>query len=64
MCLWMPIVVSSKNIVKRNLLVSNHDEHVEDDIRSINNEFNANSYLRGVEPILVIKFNNYSKEIF
>jgi hypothetical protein len=52
MCLWVLIVVSSEKIVKRNILVSNHDEHVEDDIRSINNEFNAKSYLSGVEPIL------------
>jgi hypothetical protein len=32
---WSPM----KNIVKRNILVSNHDEHVEDNIKSINNEF-------------------------
>ncbi len=47
-CLSWPLM---KNIVKRNILVSNHDEHVEDNIKSINNEFNANSYLGGVEPI-------------
>jgi hypothetical protein len=48
-----------KNIVKRNILVSNHDEHVEDNIKSIN-EFNANSYLGGVEPI----FGDWIQQLF
>ncbi len=54
-----------KSIVKRNIhYVSNHDEHVKNDINNINNGFNANNYLGSVEPFFKIGFNKTSKEIF
>ncbi len=39
-----------KSIVKKNIhYVSNHDEHVKNDINNINNGFNANNYLGSME---------------
>jgi hypothetical protein len=54
-----------KSIVEKSIhYVSNHDEHVKKDISNINNGFNANNYLGGVELYKKIGFSNFSKEMF
>jgi hypothetical protein len=37
--------------IRACIFVSNHSEHVEDDLNKINIKFNANNYLGGVELI-------------
>jgi hypothetical protein len=54
-----------KSIVEKSIhYVSNHDEHVKNDISNINNGFNANNYLGGVEPFFLLGSITFQRKSF